>query len=271
VKRTSIIKLVLAVAAVSVAVGVGASVASAHNAFCLGAACPASSPRGVVPTSALGNNHCPEGTAQEIDFAQNELLPSPGVTKAYSFGTLSGNVTVIVSNGHASFSITGGAVASQARTHGGNGQGGTNATNIYSYSAPTFPAGGVASDGELHFSGPQSNVFICLNDPLTFAVATHSFKAVRSGKAVTLRWRTAAEQDTLGFNVFRKAHGKLVKLNRRIIPAASLTSSSTSHAYSFRARLASRKLAASSRYVLAEVHPNGSRTLYGPIRASAAS
>jgi hypothetical protein len=104
------------------------------------------------------------------------------------------------------------------------------------------------------------------------AVAAHSFRAVRSGKAVTLRWRTASEADTLGFVVYRKnAQGKLVRLSKRMIPAASLSGSSASHAYSFRARLASRRLAASSRFVLAEVHLDGSRTLYGPVRASAAS
>jgi len=269
VKRTSILMLFIAVAAAAVVAGVGASGASAHNAFCLGAACPASSPRGVVPTSAEGNVHCPTGTT-EIAFPINELLPSPGTTHSYTVGALSGNVTVIVDNGHASFSITGGAVAKQASTHGGNGQGGTNATNIYSY-ATFLPAGGVTSDGALHFAGPQSNVFVCLIQPLVLAVSAHSLHAVRTGKAVTLRWRTASEQNTLGFNVYRKAHGKLVRLNKRLLPAASLSGSSTTHNYSFRARLASKKLAASSRYVLAEVHMNGSRTLYGPVRASVAS
>src|SRR5262249_60332610 len=102
-------------------------------------------------------------------------------------------------------------------------------------------------------------------------VTAHSFHATYAGRRVALRWRTASEQDVLGFNVYRKQDGKLIRLNRRIVPAAGLTKTATSHGYSFRAVLRSRKLAATSRYVLAEVHANGSRTLYGPVRASAAS
>ena len=269
-KRTSILKLLLATAVVAAAVGVGsATVASAHNVFCLGAACPASD-QGVVPTSTPGNVHCPEGTAAEVDFAQSELLPSPGTTKSYSFDSVSGTVTVIVSGGHASFTVTGGAVATIAMTHGGNGQGGTNATNIYTYTnTQKFPAGGVVSDGSLHFSGPQSNVFICLGESLVLGTTTTSLHAQSHGRAVTVAWRTASEANVIGFNVYRLVRGHMVKANHRIIAAASLSKSSTSHAYSFRTVLRSRKLAASSRFVLAEVHANGSRTLYGPVRASA--
>ena len=88
---------------------------------------------------------------------------------------------------------------------------------------------------------------------------------------MTLRWRTASEHDTLGFLVFRETKGKLVRLSKRLIPAASLAGNSTTHAYSFRAKLASKRLAASSRYVLAEVHIDKTRTWYGPVRAQAAS
>jgi hypothetical protein len=274
VNRGSILKLVLAVAAVSVAFGVGASVAGAHDDFCLGAACPASVPRGVTPTSAEGNSNCPAGTTQ-VAFSQEELNGTQPVVHAYTLGNLSGNVTLTVSGGgpggggHAAFSITGGAVASSARLHGGSGGGGTNATNIYSYGA--FAGGGVSSDGALHWPGPRSNVFICLIAPISLDVSAHSFKGTRVGKSVTLRWRTASEADTLGFNVYRKTRGKLVKLNKRVMPAASLAGSSSTHAYSFRAKLASKRLAASSRYVLAEVHLDGTRTWYGPVRAIAAS
>lgn len=106
----------------------------------------------------------------------------------------------------------------------------------------------------------------CLRAPL--AVAAHSFTASRSGRSVMLRWRTGSEFATVGFNVYRKARGKLVRLNKRLIPAASITGRSTS-SYSFRARIASRRLAASSRYLLAEVRVDGSSTWYGPVRAVA--
>jgi hypothetical protein len=268
VNRSSILKLVVAIAAVSAALGVGAGVAQAHDVLCLGAACPASAD-GIVPTSQNGNVQCPAGTTAVV-FSQEELNGAQPVVHSYTLGGLSGNVTLTVSNGHAAFTVSGGAVAKQANLHGGGGSGGTNATNIYNYSG--FAAGGVTSDSGLHWPGPKSNVFICLVSPLILAVQAHSFKAVHSGKVVTLRWRTASESDTLGFRVYRKnANGKLVRVSKRIIPAASLSGSSASHAYSFRARLASRKLAVQSRFVLAEVHVDGSRTLYGPVRASAAA
>lgn len=268
-KRTSVLVLIFAVAmvAASVAAGVRASSASAAT-FCLGAACPAST-QGIVPSSGLGNVHCPAGTTEiAFNFADGDF----GTQQTYTIGLLSGTVTAGFDDSSipsGKFTVTGGAVAVQANLHGGAGSGGTNATNMYDYSG--FAAGGVTSDGNLRWPGPVSNIFVCLVPPIPLAVSTHSFRAVRSGRAVTLRWRTASEQNTLGFKVYRKAHGKLVKLTKRMIPAASLSHSSASHSYSFRARLTSRKLAATSRYVLAEVHLNGTRTLYGPVRATAAS
>ena len=53
------------------------------------------------------------------------------------------------------------------------------------------------------------------------AVTIASFTAAtRSGRGVALRWRTASEIDTLGFDVWRFAPGGAgVKVNRRLIPA----------------------------------------------------
>jgi len=257
--------LLVATAAVVVAFGVGASTASAHNAFCIGALCPASD-QGVVPSSVAGNVHCPEGTATEVDWAITELLPSPGVTKSYTVGSTSGTITVIVANGHASFTVNSGSgLVTRAQTHGGNGSGGFNGTNIYDYSG--FVNGGVTSDGSLHFPGPQSNVFLCLKEGPVLAVSTSSFNARFHNRLVTVHWRTSSEVNTLGFNVYRTLHGKRVKLNKRLIPSASVLRGKSTSAYSFSARLASRRLAASSRFLLQEVHVNGTRTMYGPIRA----
>jgi hypothetical protein len=281
VKRTSILKLVLAVGAVSVAFGVGANVASAHG-FCLGAACPATTTRNVVPTAVplnqAGANDCPAGTLIAVAFP---LLTGFSGTTSQSFGpvmsgglTFSGSVTITYdpATNHLNFTVTntgtGQAVVAQERMHGGSGGGGVNATNIYTYTG--FPAGGVLSDTALHFSGPSSNALFCLNPAAQFAVAAHSLNATRKGKNVTLRWRTAAEQDTLGFYVYRVTKGKLARLSK-LIPAKALTGSASSHAYSFSKQLKSAKLAASSRYKLAEVHPDGKRTWYGPVRAVAAT
>jgi hypothetical protein len=102
---------------------------------------------------------------------------------------------------------------------------------------------------------------------IILAVTTSSFKASYVGRSVTVRWRTSSEVNVLGFNVFRVLHGKRVKLNKRLVPSASVLHGKSASAYSYRARLASKRLAASSRYLLQEVHTNGSKTMYGPIRA----
>jgi len=99
------------------------------------------------------------------------------------------------------------------------------------------------------------------------AVTTSSFAASYLGRAVMIRWRTSSEVNVLGFNVYRVSRGKQVKLNRRLIPSASILRGQSAGAYSFRARLSSKRLAASSQYVLQEVHTDLSKTSYGPIRA----
>jgi len=56
--------------------------------------------------------------------------------------------------------------------------------------------------------------------PAPTAVAVRSFAATRSRAGVTLRWRTAVEAKVLGFNVYRSAGARSVRVNRVLIPAA---------------------------------------------------
>ncbi|MFN2467537.1 MAG: sialidase family protein [Gaiellaceae bacterium] len=51
------------------------------------------------------------------------------------------------------------------------------------------------------------------------AVTLASFTAQRAPRGVTIGWRTASELDTFGYNVWRFAHGKGVKVNRTVVPA----------------------------------------------------
>jgi subtilisin-like proprotein convertase family protein len=55
--------------------------------------------------------------------------------------------------------------------------------------------------------------------PTLTSVTLRSFTASRSAHGVQLRWRTAAETDTLGYNVYRFAHGTKVKVNGKLIRA----------------------------------------------------
>jgi hypothetical protein len=101
------------------------------------------------------------------------------------------------------------------------------------------------------------------------AVTVSSFGAVRSHKGVVVRWRTGSEVDTLGFNVYRARHGRRVRLNRRLIPALSLSRSGVSGgAYTYVDRHAPRHAAV--RYWLQEVDTAGQRTWHGPVRVGRA-
>ena len=51
------------------------------------------------------------------------------------------------------------------------------------------------------------------------SVKVSSFTAATTRGGVAIRWRTAAEIDTLGFNVWRFAHGKGVRVNRSLVGA----------------------------------------------------
>lgn len=109
---------------------------------------------------------------------------------------------------------------------------------------------------------PPDNVdgYVRLECCLSTAVSFRSFAATRTGRDVTLRWRTASHRDVLGFNVFREVRGKRVRVNTRLI------ATKTSGSYSFRD---AAPAAIKSRYWIQVVHLDGSRTLHGPARVSA--
>jgi hypothetical protein len=64
------------------------------------------------------------------------------------------------------------------------------------------------------------------------AVTLETANATRTRGGVLVRWRTVSESQTLGFNVYRARHGKLVKLNRSLIPSV-FGGTATGHAYSW--------------------------------------
>jgi hypothetical protein len=94
-----------------------------------------------------------------------------------------------------------------------------------------------------------------------------SFSAQRARQAVVVRWRTGAEINTLGFNVYRqRAGGRRVRANKRVIPALSLTRGLQGGAYSYVDRRPSRRVL---RYWLQEIDAAGHRTWHGPVRVGA--
>jgi hypothetical protein len=87
----------------------------------------------------------------------------------------------------------------------------------------------------------------------------------RSLHGVLIRWRTGSGGDELGFNVYRAQHGKLVKLNRTLIPSR-FGRTASSHAYSWLDRNAPRS--GSVRYRLQAVSLSGKRSWIGGAVAS---
>jgi hypothetical protein len=100
-------------------------------------------------------------------------------------------------------------------------------------------------------------------DTTPLAVSIYGLRALRSHRAIVLRWRTGTEADTLGFNVFRQQGERRVRVNRRLLPAVGALAGTS---YSFTDRRASRRAA---RYWLQDVDVRGTRTWHGPVRVRA--
>ena len=98
---------------------------------------------------------------------------------------------------------------------------------------------------------------VILDSSVPTAVNLRSAAAYRSPAGVVLRWRTAAEIGTLGFNVYRERAGKRQRMNRVLIPSGR-------GFYSFVDRLAPRKT--KLRYWIEEVALDGRRSWHGPLR-----
>ena len=137
------------------------------------------------------------------------------------------------------------------------------------YSATGFAmAGPNEIDPTTHLAIPQTAAYVMrtvdASPPFdttlgtVTAVTVRSFAAQRSRGAVVIRWRTATEVETLGFNLYRRQNGRLAKLNRGLIPAAGGVGG---HAYAWRDRRPGR----SPRYTLDEIRRDGSSVLRGPI------
>lgn len=92
------------------------------------------------------------------------------------------------------------------------------------------------------------------------AVTFRSLSATWSRGGALVRWRTAAELDALGFNVYRATQGRKVRANARLIPATRRGS------YSFVDRRAPRSK--TLRYWIQVVNLDGSRSWYGPARVT---
>jgi hypothetical protein len=114
-------------------------------------------------------------------------------------------------------------------------------------------------DGTSDAFGTSEWTFFRHDADAATAVAFRSLSASRTSKGVLVRWRTASEIDTLGFNVYREANGRRVKLNRGLIAARGRG------LYSYLDRSAPR--ARPTRHWIQVVNLDGSRSWHGPAKA----
>lgn len=117
--------------------------------------------------------------------------------------------------------------------------------NLYVVDDCAGDAGSISGGWSLIFSSPT-------------AVTLASFSAHKQGKAVVVRWRSASENDLLGFNVYRARGKALTKLNHALLRARG---GADGHAYSFR----DTKVKAGRTYIyrLQSVSTSGKRTWIG--------
>lgn len=102
-----------------------------------------------------------------------------------------------------------------------------------------------------------------LNNPQRLRPLSRMYAARAPRSGVLLRWRTASESQTLGFNVYRQRNGKLLKLNRTLIPSV-FGGTTTGHAYSWLDRHPS---GAGTRYRVQAVGLDGNRMWVGSTTA----
>lgn len=96
------------------------------------------------------------------------------------------------------------------------------------------------------------------------AVRIAAIRTQRTSSGVRLRWRTAFETETLGFNVYRQQKGKLVKVNRTLIPSV-FGGTAAGHAYSWLDREAPN---GATSYRLQAVSLNGTTSWAGAAMAA---
>jgi len=100
-------------------------------------------------------------------------------------------------------------------------------------------------------------------DTSPLAVSVYGLRAVRSHRAVVLRWRTGTEADLLGFYVYRSRGHSWHRLTRSLVAAKGSVSGAS---YRFLDRLA--RPGVSYRYRIKAVNRDGTTALIGPVRVT---
>jgi hypothetical protein len=129
----------------------------------------------------------------------------------------------------------------------------TGVTGVTGPTGPGGPTGALAADatgstGPVACTGPTG-------PGGGLAARVRSFSVTRARTGARVAWRTAAQPDVVGFNVYRQAGRGRARVNRRLVPTHR------SGRYELNDRRAPRGAA---RYWLEVVSLAGSRAWYGP-------
>jgi hypothetical protein len=133
-------------------------------------------------------------------------------------------------------------------------------TSTQSCGTYTNTANGSGWHQSLGFQTVQDTTSITVPECPT-AVRISSLAAIRSKRGVLLRWRTASEAGTLGFNVYRERAGSLVRVNATLIPSV-FGGSTSGHTYSWLDRTAPGR-GGTLKYRLQTVNLDGTRRWAG--------
>lgn len=98
------------------------------------------------------------------------------------------------------------------------------------------------------------------------AIELYSFQAIPGDNQVTLTWKTAAEIDNAGFNIYRSVsdNGEYIKINTSIIAARGSSTQGASYEFVDNA-VQNRK---TCYYKLEDIDMNGTSTMHGPKSAT---
>jgi len=103
--------------------------------------------------------------------------------------------------------------------------------------------------------------------------AAHLGQDQSGARKVTLFWKTGGERHNLGFNIYREENGERVRVNSSLIAGSALlmTGGQPKHAAKTYTWIDSSTKSGAGAYWLEDVETNGTRSLHGPVTASAAS
>lgn len=98
------------------------------------------------------------------------------------------------------------------------------------------------------------------------AVRMESFKATNFGNGNLVEWQTGYEVDNLGFNVYRAAGGRLIRLTPSIVAGSALVAGRTPLTAGLSYSWFDPKGLSDSEYYVEDIDLSGARTMHGPIR-----